>query len=94
MGKKKRVANCASFAHHRLPLTIRHSPFAGSLLTTHNFARRPRARDDGAAWPHQGARRDRHPAPRSVDTLTSPEFIALKRRIMALIHEEAVRAMG
>ncbi|HMK80084.1 MAG TPA: ABC transporter ATP-binding protein [Xanthobacteraceae bacterium] len=32
--------------------------------------------------------------PRSVDTLTSPAFMALKRRIMALIHEEAVRAMG
>ncbi len=32
--------------------------------------------------------------PRSVDLLTSPEFIALKRRIMALIHDEAVRAMG
>ncbi len=31
--------------------------------------------------------------PRSVDLLTSPEFIALKRRIMALIHDEAVRAM-
>jgi len=34
------------------------------------------------------------PRPRSVDTLTSPEFMAIKRRIMALIHEEAVRAMG
>jgi len=33
------------------------------------------------------------PRPRSVDTLTSPEFMAIKRRIMALIHEEAVRAM-
>jgi NitT/TauT family transport system ATP-binding protein len=32
--------------------------------------------------------------PRSVDLLTSPEFIALKRRIMGLIHDEAVRAMG
>ncbi len=32
--------------------------------------------------------------PRSVDTLTSPAFMAIKRRIMALIHEEAVRAMG
>jgi NitT/TauT family transport system ATP-binding protein len=31
--------------------------------------------------------------PRSVDTLTSPEFMAIKRRIMTLIHEEAVRAM-
>jgi len=34
------------------------------------------------------------PRPRSVDILTSPEFMAIKRRIMALIHEEAVRAMG
>jgi NitT/TauT family transport system ATP-binding protein len=34
------------------------------------------------------------PRPRSVDVLTSVPFIALKRRIMALIHEEAVRAMG
>jgi NitT/TauT family transport system ATP-binding protein len=32
--------------------------------------------------------------PRQVDVLTSPEFIAIKRRIMALIHDEAVRAMG
>jgi NitT/TauT family transport system ATP-binding protein len=32
--------------------------------------------------------------PRQVDLLTSPEFIAIKRRIMALIHDEAVRAMG
>ena len=32
--------------------------------------------------------------PRTVDALTSPAFIAIKRRIMALIHEEAVRAMG
>jgi ABC-type nitrate/sulfonate/bicarbonate transport system ATPase subunit len=31
--------------------------------------------------------------PRSVETLTSPEFMAIKRRIMALIHDEAVRAM-
>jgi ABC-type nitrate/sulfonate/bicarbonate transport system ATPase subunit len=31
--------------------------------------------------------------PRTVDTLTSVEFIAIKRRIMALIHEEAVRAI-
>jgi NitT/TauT family transport system ATP-binding protein len=31
--------------------------------------------------------------PRSVDTLTSADFTAIKRRIMALIHEEAVRAM-
>src|SRR5580700_474452 len=34
------------------------------------------------------------PRPRQVDLLTSPEFIAIKRRIMALIHDEAVRAMG
>jgi NitT/TauT family transport system ATP-binding protein len=34
------------------------------------------------------------PRPRHVDVLTSAPFIALKRRIMALIHEEAVRAMG
>lgn len=34
------------------------------------------------------------PRPRTVDVLTAPEFIALKRRIMTLIHEEAVRAMG
>jgi len=32
--------------------------------------------------------------PRKVDVLTSTEFIAIKRRIMALIHDEAVRAMG
>ena len=32
--------------------------------------------------------------PRTVDVLTSEAFIAIKRRIMALIHEEAVRAMG
>ena len=32
--------------------------------------------------------------PRSVDVLTSSEFIALKRRIMTLVHEEAIRAMG
>ncbi|MBV8427408.1 MAG: ABC transporter ATP-binding protein [Hyphomicrobiales bacterium] len=31
--------------------------------------------------------------PRHVDLLTSPEFIAIKRRIMGLIHDEAVRAM-
>jgi NitT/TauT family transport system ATP-binding protein len=34
------------------------------------------------------------PRPRSVDLLTSGPFIEIKRRIMALIHEEAVRAMG
>ncbi|HLI13995.1 MAG TPA: ABC transporter ATP-binding protein [Alphaproteobacteria bacterium] len=34
------------------------------------------------------------PRPRTVDVLTSGPFITLKRRIMALIHEEAVRAMG
>ena len=32
--------------------------------------------------------------PRTVSVLTSDAFIAVKRRIMALIHEEAVRAMG
>jgi len=32
--------------------------------------------------------------PRNADVLTSVEFIAIKRRIMALIHDEAVRAMG
>jgi len=32
--------------------------------------------------------------PRSVEVLTSEKFISIKRRIMALIHEEAVRAMG
>ncbi|HZS81966.1 MAG TPA: ABC transporter ATP-binding protein [Stellaceae bacterium] len=34
------------------------------------------------------------PRPRSVEVLTEPKFIALKRRIMGLIHEEAVRAMA
>ena len=34
------------------------------------------------------------PRPRSVEVLTSERFIALKRRIMALIHEEAVRAIS
>ncbi len=33
------------------------------------------------------------PRPRTVDVLTSGPFITLKRRIMALIHDEAVRAM-
>jgi NitT/TauT family transport system ATP-binding protein len=33
------------------------------------------------------------PRPRSVAVLTEPEFIALKRRIMVLIHDEAVQAM-
>ncbi len=33
------------------------------------------------------------PRPRSVELLTAPEFIVLKRRIMALIHDEAVRAI-
>src|SRR5438445_11617153 len=32
--------------------------------------------------------------PRNVDVLTSVEFIAIKRRIMTLIREEAVRAMS
>jgi NitT/TauT family transport system ATP-binding protein len=31
--------------------------------------------------------------PRTVDVAMSPEFIALKRRITALIHDEAVKAM-
>jgi ABC-type nitrate/sulfonate/bicarbonate transport system ATPase subunit len=34
------------------------------------------------------------PRPRTVDVLTSEPFMRLKRRIMALIHDEAVRAMG
>jgi NitT/TauT family transport system ATP-binding protein len=34
------------------------------------------------------------PRPRSVELTTSAEFIALKRRIMNLIHDEAVRAAG
>ena len=34
------------------------------------------------------------PRPRSVEVLTSERFIAIKRRIMALIHEEAVRALS
>jgi NitT/TauT family transport system ATP-binding protein len=34
------------------------------------------------------------PRPRPSDATTSPPFIALKRRIMALIHDEAVRALG
>jgi len=34
------------------------------------------------------------PRPRPLDATTSPPFIALKRRIMALIHDEAVRALG
>ncbi|MFL5259725.1 MAG: ABC transporter ATP-binding protein [Hyphomicrobiales bacterium] len=34
------------------------------------------------------------PRPRSVDVLTSGPFIALKRRIMSLVHDEAIRAMG
>jgi ABC-type nitrate/sulfonate/bicarbonate transport system ATPase subunit len=34
------------------------------------------------------------PRPRPADATTSPPFIALKRRIMALIHDEAVRALG
>jgi ABC-type nitrate/sulfonate/bicarbonate transport system ATPase subunit len=33
------------------------------------------------------------PRPRTVEATTSPPFIALKRRIMALIHDEAVRAL-
>jgi ABC-type nitrate/sulfonate/bicarbonate transport system ATPase subunit len=34
------------------------------------------------------------PRPRSVEATTSAPFIALKRRIMALIHDEAVRALA
>src|SRR5690242_3201770 len=34
------------------------------------------------------------PRPRTVDVVTSDLFVRLKRRIMALIHDEAVRAMG
>jgi NitT/TauT family transport system ATP-binding protein len=34
------------------------------------------------------------PRPRPADATTSPPFIALKRRIMALIHDEAVRALA
>jgi len=34
------------------------------------------------------------PRPRTVDALTTPEFIALKRGVMALIREEAMRAAG
>ena len=33
------------------------------------------------------------PRPRTADTTTSAPFIALKRRIMGLIHDEAVRAL-
>jgi ABC-type nitrate/sulfonate/bicarbonate transport system ATPase subunit len=33
------------------------------------------------------------PRPRHVDMLTSPEFVALKRRVMDLIREEALRAV-
>ena len=34
------------------------------------------------------------PRPRTVDALTTPEFIELKRGVMALIREEAMRAAG
>jgi len=34
------------------------------------------------------------PRPRTVELLTSERFIVIKRRIMALIHEEAVRALA
>jgi NitT/TauT family transport system ATP-binding protein len=34
------------------------------------------------------------PRPRTVEATTSTPFIALKRRIMALIHDEAVRALS
>jgi ABC-type nitrate/sulfonate/bicarbonate transport system ATPase subunit len=34
------------------------------------------------------------PRPRTVEATTSAPFIALKRRIMGLIHDEAVRALA
>jgi ABC-type nitrate/sulfonate/bicarbonate transport system ATPase subunit len=34
------------------------------------------------------------PRPRTVDTLTSDAFIAIKRRIMHLIHDEAMRSVA
>ncbi|HVM80761.1 MAG TPA: ABC transporter ATP-binding protein [Stellaceae bacterium] len=34
------------------------------------------------------------PRPRTVDVLTSPEFMSIKRRIMRSIHEEATKALG
>jgi NitT/TauT family transport system ATP-binding protein len=34
------------------------------------------------------------PRPRTVDTLTSDAFIAVKRRIMHLIHDEAMRSVA
>ena len=34
------------------------------------------------------------PRPRTVDVLTSPEFMSIKRRIMHSIHEEATKALG
>ena len=33
------------------------------------------------------------PRPRSVEVLTSPEFMEMKRRVMRLIHEEAIKAL-
>jgi ABC-type nitrate/sulfonate/bicarbonate transport system ATPase subunit len=33
------------------------------------------------------------PRPRSVEVLTSPRFMDLKRQIMGLVHEEAIRAI-
>jgi hypothetical protein len=34
------------------------------------------------------------PRPRSLDVLTAPEFTALKRRVLTLIREEAMRALA
>ncbi len=34
------------------------------------------------------------PRPRNVDVLTSPEFMEMKRNVMHLIHEEAVKAVS
>jgi NitT/TauT family transport system ATP-binding protein len=34
------------------------------------------------------------PRPRSLDVLTAPEFTALKRRVLKLIREEAMRALA
>ena len=33
------------------------------------------------------------PRPRSIDVLTAPEFTLLKRRVLGLIREEAMRAL-
>ena len=34
------------------------------------------------------------PRPRALDVLTSPDFVALKRRVLGLIREEAMRALA